>query len=72
MNLLMFLISQGFILSDSMLNLMALRYGDSNGEITLENFVVLVLRMDCMASESETLAYYVLDSQYRSHLLCTI
>lgn len=40
-----------------MLNLMALRYGDAGGEITLENFVVLALRMDCMASES--LAYYV-------------
>ncbi|XP_067310568.1 calpain-14-like [Pseudorasbora parva] len=39
----------GFVLSDSMLDLMALRYGDSSGEITLENFVVLVLRMDCMA-----------------------
>ncbi|XP_067223032.1 calpain-1 catalytic subunit-like [Chanodichthys erythropterus] len=49
-----------FILSDSMLNLMALRYGDSSGEITLENFVVLVLRMDCMASESETIACCVL------------
>ncbi|XP_043088235.1 calpain-1 catalytic subunit isoform X3 [Puntigrus tetrazona] len=43
------LVITGFVLSDSMLNLMALRYGDSNGEITLENFIVLVLRMDCMA-----------------------
>lgn len=40
-----------------MLNLMALRYGDFSGEITLENFIVLVLRMDCMASESEYLTY---------------
>ncbi|KTF88697.1 hypothetical protein cypCar_00010020 [Cyprinus carpio] len=46
----------GFVLSDSMLNLMALRYGDSNGEITLENFIVLVLRMDCMASNCWFLA----------------
>jgi len=54
-----------------MLNLMAFRYGNAGGEITLENFVVLVLRMDCMASES--LAYYVvLDSQYRSQLLYAI
>ncbi len=35
---------------------MSLRYGDSNGEITLENLIVLILRMDCMASESKTLA----------------
>ncbi|XP_051723019.1 calpain-14 [Ctenopharyngodon idella] len=46
----------GFILSDNMLNLMALRYGDSSGEITLENFVVLVLRMDCMAKTFKRLA----------------
>ncbi|XP_067223518.1 calpain-1 catalytic subunit-like [Chanodichthys erythropterus] len=46
----------GFILSDSMLNLMALRYGDSSGEITLENFVVLVLRMDCMAKTFKRLS----------------
>uniref|UniRef100_A0A8C1DNL5 Zgc:136872 n=1 Tax=Cyprinus carpio carpio TaxID=630221 RepID=A0A8C1DNL5_CYPCA len=46
----------GFVLSDSMLNLMALRYGDSNGEITLENFIVLVLRMDCMAKTFKRLA----------------
>ncbi|XP_042599090.1 calpain-14-like isoform X1 [Cyprinus carpio] len=46
----------GFVLSDSMLNLMALRYGDSNGEITLENFIVLVLRMDCMAKTFKRLS----------------
>lgn len=46
----------GFVLSDSMLNLMALRYGDAGGEITLENFVVLVLRMDCMAKTFKRLA----------------
>ncbi|XP_016090409.1 calpain-14-like [Sinocyclocheilus grahami] len=46
----------GFVLSDSMLNLMALRYGDSNGEITLENFIVLILRMDCMAKTFKRLA----------------
>ncbi|XP_050989872.1 calpain-1 catalytic subunit [Labeo rohita] len=46
----------GFMLSDSMLNLMALRYGDFSGEITLENFIVLVLRMDCMAKTFKRLA----------------
>ncbi|XP_026142177.1 calpain-14-like [Carassius auratus] len=46
----------GFVLSDSMLNLMALRYGDSNGEITLENFIMLVLRMNCMAKTFKRLA----------------
>ncbi len=52
-----------------MLNLMSLRYGDSNGEITLENLIVLVLRMDCMASESKTLACCVL-LQFK--ILCSI
>uniref|UniRef100_A0A8C1G7X8 Zgc:136872 n=1 Tax=Cyprinus carpio TaxID=7962 RepID=A0A8C1G7X8_CYPCA len=46
----------GFVLSDSMLNLMAVRYGDSGGEITLENFVALVLRMDCMAKTFKRLS----------------
>uniref|UniRef100_A0A3Q3G423 Calpain catalytic domain-containing protein n=1 Tax=Labrus bergylta TaxID=56723 RepID=A0A3Q3G423_9LABR len=34
-------------LSDEMLNLMALRYG-SSGHMTLESFISLVLRFDCM------------------------
>ncbi|NP_001035341.1 uncharacterized protein LOC678524 [Danio rerio] len=46
----------GFVLSDGMLNLMALRYADSNGEISLENFIVLVLRMDCMAKTFKRLS----------------
>ncbi|TRY92476.1 hypothetical protein DNTS_028183 [Danionella cerebrum] len=46
----------GFVLSDSMLNLMALRYRDSSGEISLENFVMLILRMDCMAKTFKRLA----------------
>ncbi|XP_030643234.1 calpain-1 catalytic subunit-like [Chanos chanos] len=39
----------GMQMSDGMLNLMALRYGGSSGQISLENFICLVLRMDCMA-----------------------
>uniref|UniRef100_A0A3Q0R1T2 Calpain catalytic domain-containing protein n=1 Tax=Amphilophus citrinellus TaxID=61819 RepID=A0A3Q0R1T2_AMPCI len=34
--------------SDEMLNLMALRYGTSSGHITLESFISLLLRFDCM------------------------
>ncbi|KAG8013545.1 Calpain-9 [Nibea albiflora] len=34
--------------SDEMLNLMALRYGSSSGVITLESFINLMLRFDCM------------------------
>ncbi|KAM3594062.1 uncharacterized protein V6R79_001579 [Siganus canaliculatus] len=32
-----------------MLNLMALRYGSTSGVITLESFISLVLRLDCMS-----------------------
>ncbi|XP_037551407.1 calpain-A [Nematolebias whitei] len=34
--------------SDEMLNLMALRYGASSGHMTLESFISLILRLDCM------------------------
>ena len=35
--------------SDGMLNLMALRYGASSGHMTLESFISLILRFDCMS-----------------------
>ncbi|XP_028251457.1 calpain-1 catalytic subunit [Parambassis ranga] len=35
-------------INDDMLNLVALRYGASSGHITLERFISLVLRFDCM------------------------
>ncbi|XP_069028560.1 calpain-1 catalytic subunit-like [Embiotoca jacksoni] len=40
--------ASGMKVSDDMLNLMALRYGASSGHMTLENFISLVLRLDCM------------------------
>ncbi|XP_069544249.1 calpain-1 catalytic subunit-like [Brachyistius frenatus] len=40
--------ASGRPVSDDMLNLMALRYGASSGHMTLENFISLVLRLDCM------------------------
>lgn len=39
------------MLSDDMLSLMVLRYGASSGQMSLENFISLVLRLDCMQSE---------------------
>ncbi|XP_029981852.1 calpain-1 catalytic subunit-like [Sphaeramia orbicularis] len=38
----------GMRVSDDMLNLMALRYGASTGHMTLESFISLVLRFECM------------------------
>uniref|UniRef100_A0A3P9NGC2 Uncharacterized protein n=1 Tax=Poecilia reticulata TaxID=8081 RepID=A0A3P9NGC2_POERE len=38
--------------SDDTLNLMALRYGAPSGHMTLESFISLILRLDCMFSES--------------------
>lgn len=34
-----------------MLNLMALRYGASSGHLTLESFISLILRLECMHSK---------------------
>ncbi|XP_063353835.1 calpain-1 catalytic subunit-like [Pelmatolapia mariae] len=42
------MIASGKKISDEMLNLMALRYGTSSGHITLESFISLVLRFECM------------------------
>lgn len=39
----------GMRLSDDMLNLIAVRYGASSGELSLENFISLVLRFECMS-----------------------
>ncbi|KAM9709052.1 calpain-1 catalytic subunit-like isoform 1-T2 [Menidia menidia] len=35
--------------SDDMLNLLAMRYGGSSGTITLESFIGLILRFECMS-----------------------
>ncbi|XP_040917390.1 calpain-1 catalytic subunit-like [Toxotes jaculatrix] len=42
------IMATGKRMSDDMLNLMALRYGGSSGHITLESFISLILRFDCM------------------------
>ncbi|XP_031144585.1 calpain-8-like [Sander lucioperca] len=41
-------LASGVSISDDMLNLMALRYGASSGHMTLESFISLILRLDCM------------------------
>ncbi|KAF3844462.1 hypothetical protein F7725_007625 [Dissostichus mawsoni] len=43
--------ASGKRVSDDMLNLLALRYGASSGHITLESFISMVLRFDCMSSK---------------------
>ncbi|TNN69909.1 Calpain-1 catalytic subunit [Liparis tanakae] len=40
--------ASGMRMKDDMLSLMALRYGASSGQVTLENFISLILRLDCM------------------------
>ncbi|XP_032402533.1 calpain-8-like [Xiphophorus hellerii] len=42
------LVASGMRVSDDTLNLMALRYGASSGHMTLESFISLILRLDCM------------------------
>ncbi|XP_029316977.1 LOW QUALITY PROTEIN: calpain-9-like [Cottoperca gobio] len=41
-------VASGMRVKDDMLNLMALRYGTSAGHLTLESFISLILRFDCM------------------------
>ncbi|MGH0153026.1 UNVERIFIED_CONTAM: hypothetical protein FKN15_046544 [Acipenser sinensis] len=41
---------EGIQLNDELLNLMALRYGDSSSRITLESYLCLMLRLECMAT----------------------
>lgn len=43
------IIATGLRVNDDMLNLMAVRYGASSGHMTLENFISLVLRFQCMS-----------------------
>ncbi|MBN3272063.1 CAN1 protein, partial [Polyodon spathula] len=43
--------ARGIQLNDELLNLMALRYGDSSSRITLESYLCLMLRLECMASK---------------------
>jgi len=40
--------ASGMKIKDDMLSLMALRYGASSGHVTLETFISLILRLDCM------------------------
>ncbi|KPP76637.1 calpain-1 catalytic subunit-like, partial [Scleropages formosus] len=42
---------KGFTVSDGLLNLIALRYSSSSGELSLESFIFLLLRLDCMDTE---------------------
>lgn len=41
----------GWRIGDQILNLLALRYGTSSGVITLESFITLILRLECMTRE---------------------
>ncbi|XP_042356915.1 calpain-8-like [Plectropomus leopardus] len=43
------IMASGKSISDDMLNLMALRYGASSGHMTLDSFISLILRFDCMS-----------------------
>ncbi|XP_012712306.2 calpain-2 catalytic subunit isoform X1 [Fundulus heteroclitus] len=40
--------ASGMRVSDDVLNLMVLRYGASSGHMTLESFISLILRLECM------------------------
>uniref|UniRef100_A0AAY4C7X6 Calpain catalytic domain-containing protein n=1 Tax=Denticeps clupeoides TaxID=299321 RepID=A0AAY4C7X6_9TELE len=41
----------GIQVSDGFLSIMALRYGDPTGRLSLESFITLILRMECMSSK---------------------
>ncbi|XP_062410834.1 calpain-1 catalytic subunit-like [Sardina pilchardus] len=46
-------------MSDGQLNLLALRYGGSRGNLTLESFVHLTLRVECMSSKHQNAAHLI-------------
>lgn len=41
----------GLRIGDDMLNLLALRYGTSSMVLTMESFITMVIRIECMSSE---------------------
>ncbi|XP_008300900.1 calpain-A-like [Stegastes partitus] len=43
------LMATGKTVSDDILNLIALRYGSSSGNISMENFITLAIRLKCMS-----------------------
>uniref|UniRef100_A0A3B3DGF2 Calpain catalytic domain-containing protein n=1 Tax=Oryzias melastigma TaxID=30732 RepID=A0A3B3DGF2_ORYME len=45
------IVASGIKVNDELLNLMALRYGASSGHMTLESFISLILRLECMCSK---------------------
>ncbi|XP_062379537.1 calpain-3-like [Sardina pilchardus] len=53
------LIATGVQLSDGMLNLLALRYGGSKGNLTLESFVHLILRFECMSGKNQNAVHLI-------------
>ncbi|XP_042565614.1 calpain-1 catalytic subunit-like [Clupea harengus] len=62
------MIATGIQMSDGMLNIMALRYGGSTGSLTLETFVSLILRLDCMSKifkkMSDGVGIYLQESEW--------
>ncbi|XP_067117759.1 calpain-2 catalytic subunit isoform X1 [Osmerus mordax] len=66
------IMASGRTVSDGMLNLMAVRYGGSSGNMSLESFISLVLRLDCMAkifrqlSEGSTMSLQESEWMYMS------
>ncbi|XP_021168830.1 calpain-1 catalytic subunit isoform X1 [Fundulus heteroclitus] len=48
--------ASGMSVSDDLLNLMAVRYGATSGHMSLENFISLILRLNCMNKVFETLS----------------
>jgi len=58
--------------SDGMLNLMAARYGISTGQVTLESFISLIIRLDCMKSRSKETDVYTWAAQHVNYIILNI
>ncbi|XP_062378907.1 calpain-1 catalytic subunit-like [Sardina pilchardus] len=62
------MMASGVMMTDDMLTLMALRYGNSGGNLTLDNFVSLMLRLDCMSKifnkMSDGMGLYLKESEW--------
>uniref|UniRef100_A0AAQ5X1P9 Calpain catalytic domain-containing protein n=1 Tax=Amphiprion ocellaris TaxID=80972 RepID=A0AAQ5X1P9_AMPOC len=65
------LMATGKNVSDDILNLIALRYGSSSGNITMENFISLAIRLTCMSRKyiwtpDNTYLHFFRDRRFKS------
>ncbi|KAM9777650.1 calpain-8-like [Neosynchiropus ocellatus] len=64
------IIESGMMVSDNMLNLLALRYGATSGHMTLESFISLIIRLDSMFKVYKHLSHGMSMNLSQSEWMC--